>query len=296
MTYTISPLPHVKSDESVKRVMWGTVAALMVSVGIMCVALVYRFGLPGLELIFPGIKILFVTVIAAVVTEIIIYKAASQPITINDGNAVLIGLLLALILPLNVPLWVPIIGAAFAIAVPKYIFGGTGTLVFHPALVGFAFLLAAWPTLMGVESTPNLGSFSDLFLETGAGRLIEFSPIAVLLGGAFVLYKKYVDRRVALSATILLLLLMPIVGMGSQLPYVITGGYFLGLIFLAADPVTTPVTKKGRLIYGVVLAGLILIQLYFNTYFAGMCFAILLMNVFSPLIDRSTIPKPIGGK
>jgi len=285
MTYTISPLPHVKSDESVKRVMWGTIAALIP----ITIAAIYLFGLPALTIIL-------VTVIVAVVTEIVIYKAASQPITIGDGNAVLIGLLLALIMPPSVPIWVPIIGAVFAIAVPKYIFGGTGTLVFHPALVGFAFLLAAWPTLMGTGSTPYLGSFSDLFIETGAGRLVEASPALVLLGGAFVLYKKYVDRRVALSATILLLLLMPIVGMGSQLPYVLTGGYFLGLIFLAADPVTTPVTKKGRLIYGIMLAGLILVQLYFNTYFTGMCFAVLLMNVFSPLIDRSTIPKPIGGK
>ncbi len=285
MTYTISPLPHVKSDESVKRVMWGTVAALLP----ITIAAIYLFGLPALTIIL-------VTVIAAVVTEIVIYKAASQPITINDGNAVLIGLLLALIMPPSVPIWVPIIGAAFAIAVPKYIFGGTGTLVFHPALVGFAFLLAAWPTLMGTGSTPYLGGFSDLLLETGAGRLVEASPALVLLGGAFVLYKKYVDRRVALSATILLLLLMPIVGMGSQLPYVITGGYFLGLIFLAADPITTPATKRGRLVYGTMLAGLILIQLYFNTYFAGMCFAVLMMNVFSPLIDKNTIPKPIGGK
>jgi len=285
MTYTISPLPHVKSNESVKRVMWGTIAALIP----ITIAAIYLFGLPALTIIL-------VTVIVAVVTEIVIYKAASQPITIGDGNAVLVGLLLALIMPPSVPIWVPIIGAAFAIAVPKYIFGGTGTLVFHPALVGFAFLLAAWPTLMGTGSTPNLGGFSDLFLETGAGRLVEASPALVLLGGAFVLYKKYVDRRVAFSATILLLLLMPIVGMGSQLPYVLTGGYFLGLIFLAADPVTTTATKRGRLVYGIMLAGLILIQLYFNTYFAGICFAVLMMNVFSPLIDKNTIPKPIGGK
>ncbi|PXF60979.1 MAG: NADH:ubiquinone oxidoreductase [Candidatus Methanogaster sp.] len=285
MTYTISPLPHVKSKESVKSVMWGTVAALIP----ITIAAIYLFG-------FPALTIILATVIAAVVTEIIIYKAASQPITITDGNAVLVGLLLALLMPSSVPIWVPVIGAAFAIAVPKYIFGGTGTLVFHPTLVGFAFLLAAWPTLMGTGSVPNLGSFSDLFLEAGAGRLAEASPILVLLGGAFVLYKKYVDRRVALSATILLLLLMPIVGMGEELPYVLTGGYFLGLIFLAADPVTSPVTKRGRLVYGIVLAVLILIQLHFNTYFAGMCFAVLMMNVFSPLIDRSTIPKPIGGK
>ena len=287
MTYTISPLPHVKSDENVRRVMWGTIAALLP----VTLASIYLFGMPALTIILA-------TVIAAVVTEIVIYKAASQPITISDGNAVLIGLLLALIMPPSVSehIWVPIIGAAFAIAVAKYIFGGTGTLVFHPTLVGFAFLLAAWPTLMGAASTPYLGSFSNLFLETGAGRLVEASPALVLLGGAFVLYKKYVDRRVALSATILLLLLMPIVGMGSQLPYVITGGYFLGLIFLAADPITTPATKRGRLVYGTMLAGLILIQLYFNTYFAGMCFAVLMMNVFSPLIDKNTIPKPIGGK
>jgi len=285
MTYTISPLPHVKSDESVKRVMWGTVAALLP----VTIAAIYLFGLPALTIILA-------TVITAVVTEIVIYKAASQPITIGDGNAVMIGLLLALLMPPSVPIWVPIIGAAFAVAVPKYIFGGTGTLVFHPTLIGFAFLLAAWPTLMGTGSVPNLGSFSDLFLETGAGRLVEASPALVLLGGAFVLYKKYVDRRVAFSATILLLLLIPLVGMGSQLPYVLTGGYFLGLIFLAADPVTTPATKRGRLVYGVVLALLILIQLHFGAYFTGMCFAILLMNVFSPFIDKNTIPKPIGGK
>jgi electron transport complex protein RnfD len=287
MTYTISPLPHVKSDESVRRVMWGTIAALLP----VTLASIYLFGMPALIIILA-------TVIAAVVTEIVIYKAASQPITISDGNAVLIGLLLALIMPPSVSehIWVPIIGAAFAIAVAKYIFGGTGTLVFHPTLIGFAFLLAAWPTLMGAASTPYLGSFSDLFIETGAGRLVEASPALVLLGGAFVMYKKYVDRRVAFSATILLLLLMPLIGMGSQLHYVLTGGYFLGLIFLAADPITTPATKKGRLIYGIMLAGLILIQLHFNAYFTGMCFAVLLMNVFSPLIDRSTIPKPIGGK
>ena len=285
MTYTISPPPHVKSNETVKRMMWGTVAALM-PVAIMAIIF---FGLPALIIILA-------TVIAAVVTEVVIYKAASQPITIDDGNAVLIGLLLALLMSPGVPVWVPVIGAVFAIAVAKYIFGGTGTLVFHPVLVGFAFLLAAWPTLMGTTSTPNLGSLWDLILENGAGRLIEISPAAVLVGGAFVLYKRYVDRRVAISATILLLLLLPIVGMGSQLPYVLTGGYFLGLIFLAADPITSPVTKKGRLVYGIVLALLIMIQLHFDAYFTGMCFAVLLMNVFSPFIDRNTIPKPIGGK
>jgi electron transport complex protein RnfD len=285
MTYTISPLPHVKSREGVKSVMWGTIAALIP----ISLASIYLFG-------FPAVKIILATVIAAAVTEIIIYRAASQPITIGDGNAVLIGLLLALLMPPGVPIWVPIIGAAFAIAVPKYIFGGTGTLVFHPVLIGFAFLLAAWPTLMGAASTPNLGSFSDIIIETGAGRLVEASPALVLLGGAFVLYKRYVDRRVALSATILLLLLMPIVGMGGEFPYVLTGGYFLGLVFLAADPITSPVTKRGRLVYGVILAGLILIQLHFNAYFTGMCFAVLMMNVFSPLIDKHTIPKPIGGK
>ncbi len=285
MTFTISPLPHVKSNENVKRMMWGTVAALIP----ICTAAIYLFGIPALTIILA-------TVITAVVTEIIIYRAASQPITIGDGNAVLIGVLLALLMSPDVPIWVPVIGAAFAIAIPKYIFGGTGTFVFHPALVGFAFLLAAWPSLMGASSTPHLSSLSDLFIETGAGRLVEASPALVLLGGAFVLYKKYVDRRVAITATVLLILLMPIFGMGSQHPYVMTGGYFLGLIFLAADPITSPVTKRGRLIYGVVLAVLILIQLHFNAYFTGMCFAVLLMNVFSPFIDRNTIPKPIGGE
>ncbi|MEA1944721.1 MAG: RnfABCDGE type electron transport complex subunit D [Euryarchaeota archaeon] len=285
MTYTISPLPHVKSKESVKSVMWGTVAALIP----VSLASIYLFGLPAL-------MVILITVITAVVTEIIIYKAASQPITVDDGNAVLIGLLLALIMPPGVPVWVPVIGAAFAIAVPKYIFGGTGTLVFHPTLIGFAFLLAAWPSLMGTSSTPHLSGFSDLFLETGAGRLVEVSPALVLLGGAFVLYKRYVDWRVAISATILLLLLMPIFGMGSQLSYIITGGYFLGLIFLAADPITSPVTKKGRLVYGTILSLAIIVQLHFNAYFTGMCFAILLMNVFSPFIDKNTMPKPIGGK
>jgi len=285
MTYTISPPPHVKSNETVKRMMWGTVAALM-PVAIMAIIF---FGLPALIIILA-------TVIAAVVTEVVIYKAASQPITIDDGNAVLIGLLLALLMSPGVPVWVPVIGAVFAIAVAKYIFGGTGTLVFHPVLVGFAFLLAAWPTLMGTTSTPNLGSLWDLILENGAGRLIEISPAAVLVGGAFVLYKRYVDRRVAISATILLLLLLPIVGMGSQLPYVLTGGYFLGLIFLAADPITSPVTKRGRFTYGILIVVLILIQLHFDAYFTGMCFAVLLANALGPFIDRNTIPKPIGGK
>jgi len=285
MTFTISPPPHVKSRESVKSVMWGTVAALIP----VSLAAIYLFGLPALMVILAS-------VIAAVVTEVIIYWAASQPITAGDGNAVLIGLLLALILPPDIPIWIPIAGSVFAIAVAKYIFGGTGTLIFHPALIGFAFLLAAWPTLLSTASTPHLGSFSDLFLETGAGRLIEVSPALVLLGGAFVLYKRYVDRRVAISATILLIPSMLILGMGWQLPYILTGGFFLGLIFLAADPVTSPVTKRGRLVYGIVLVVLILIQLHFNAYFTGLCFAILLMNAFGPFIDKNTVPTPIGGR
>ena len=281
MTLTISAPPHRVMGVTVNKIMWGKVLAL---VPVSLVA-IYFFGL-------PAFGILLASVITAVATEVGIQKVFKQEITIADGHAVLIGLMLALILPYDAPIWIAVIGSFFAIAIVKHAYGGIGSYMFNPVLVSWVFLNLSWTSIMTTKSTPHIVALTDLILENGAGFLVGVSPIA-LIGGVVLILMRYVEWRVPLSYFVTTLLLVFL--LKDDLSYVITGAYLFGVLFIATDSVTMPITKKGRIIYGIVCGVLTVLYGYYASYVTGTFYALMLANCIVPYIELKTLPKPFGG-
>jgi len=310
MDYTISAPPHIKSNFSFRSINRSKILALVP----VSLAAVYFFGIPALEIILAA-------VIAAVVTEYGIQKIFKQKVTIKDGHAALIGLMFALLTPPEAPLWIPIFGAFFAIAIGKHAFGGIGSYVFNPVLVSWVFVRSAWVHHMTPVSMPNLGQVSDLVLENGAGLLVDVSPI-LLLGGVYLIYKKYIEWRVPLvfaltvfffnqtvaffSAVVTLIqegVLNPLMYLSTmfifleltdELSYVMVGIVFFGILFLATDTPTSPVTKNGRLIYGFACGLLVSIYGYFGNYVDGTLYGIFLANAIAAYLETKTLPAMYG--
>lgn len=280
MQLTISAPPHIREDINIEQIMWGMVIALLP----VTLIAVYVFGLAALSIIL-------VSVFTAVLTELIIQKMSNKSITIKDGNAVLIGLLIALLLPPNVPLWIPIVGVVIAMVFAKHAFGGLGHTIFNPSLVGVAFLIISWSEIMSPTpaSIPRFSASIPYILEYGATRLADASPLA-MVGALYLLYKEYIDWRIPLGfiAIVALSALLLRIDFSS----IFTGVLVLGVFFLATDHSTTPVTKNGRFIFGASCGILIIIYGQFGGYFEGICYSILLMNCFTALIDKYTSPDP----
>jgi electron transport complex protein RnfD len=254
--------------------------------------------------------------------------------TVLDGSAVLTGLLLGFNLPSNLPIWIILIGAIFAIGFAKMPFGGLGNNLFNPALVGRAALLVAFPAQMTTwpkvgqlgsyldaetGATPlalmkeaiktgdasvldRLPSSLDLFLGAhpdGAGALGEICALALLLGLAYMLWKKIITWHIPVSiiATVFVFAgLLHLVNPAYADPFTVifSGGLMLGAIFMATDYVTSPMTPKGQLIYGVAIGFLTVVIRNWGAYPEGMSFAILIMNAFTPLINNYVKPKRFG--
>ena len=295
----VSVSPHIKSKEDVKSIMWLVVLALVPAM----IAGIVFFGA-------RAVWVILLSTLSAVLTEYLIQKLTKKEITINDGSAAVTGVLLALVIPPSIPLWVPIVGSAFAIAIAKHAFGGLGFNIFNPALAGRAFLVASWPLLMttwllpdGVTGATPLGvlalegkhvfTYGQLFLGNIGGSLGETSALAILLGAGFLLYKKIIDWRIPLSylgtVAVLTILLRQ-----DPLFHLLVGGLMLGAFFMATDYVTTPITSKGRVIFGIGCGLLVVLIRIFGALPEGVAFSILLMNAFTPLIDRYTKTKPFG--
>lgn len=281
MALTISAPPHKVKGITVNKIMWGKVLAL-VPVSLIAI---YFFG-------FPALGILLASVITAVATEAGIQKIFNQEITIVDGHAVLIGLMLALVLPYDAPIWIAVIGSFFAIAIVKHAYGGIGSYMFNPVLVSWVFLSLSWTSIMTTKSTPHIIVLTDLILENGAGFLVGVSPIA-LIGGVVLILMRYVEWRVPLSYFVTTLLLVFL--LKDDLSYVITGAYLFGVLFIATDSATIPITKKGRIIYGIVCGALTVLYGYYASYVTGTFYALMLANCIAPYIEIKTLPKPFGG-
>lgn len=318
----ISTHPHIRINGSIPSIMWNVVGALMPALA----ASIYFFGLSVLWVILSS-------VISAVVTEVIVQAMLKRPITISDGSAVVTGILLAFCLPPGVPIWLPAVGSFVAIAIAKHCFGGLGWNVFNPAMIGRAFLLASWPVWMtrwhpvGVslidstttasplgilkeEGMANLLAhfgnnaaimYQSLFLGNVAGSLGETSCVMLLLGAAWLLYKGYITWHIPLSFLGTIALLTWIFGgqylfYGDPLLAILSGGAVLGAFFIATDMVTSPVTKKGQLIFGAGAGALVVLIRLKAGYPEGVCYAVLLMNALTPLIDRYIKPKIFGEK
>ena len=298
--FSMSPAPHIHSGASTSRVMLDVVIALLPA----SVAAVAIFGIKALWIILA-------CVIGAVVSEALFNICTGRKQTIGDMSAVVTGLLLALNLSTNVPLWQCVVGAAFAIIVVKCLFGGLGCNFANPAITARVFMLITFSAvaggstelysgatpleLIGVEgaSLPGMGA---MFLGTYGGAIGETSSIALLIGFAYLLVRKVISWHipVVFIATVFVLSLVA-GGANFALYQILAGGLFIGAIFMATDYVTSPITKKGKIIFAVGCGLITFIVRYFCSYPEGVSFSILIMNLFVPIIERFSRNIPLGG-
>lgn len=301
--------PHLRDDCSTRRIMLDVILALLPSV----VAGIWFFGV-------RAALVVSVTTAAAVLTEYLMRKGLKREQTISDLSALVTGLLLALNMPPSIPIWIAIVGAVVAIALIKQLFGGLGQNFINPALgarviliVAYASRMTTWTqpltdavataTPLGLLKEEGLKAFSyyDLFWGNVSGCIGETSVFAILIGLAYLLFRKVITWHIPVLFTGTVALFTWIAGpngmfTGDPLYHVLSGGLMLGAVFMATDYVTSPVTRKGTIIFAIG-CGLFtaLFRLYGNMP-EGVSFAIILMNIVTPLIDRYTIPVSFGGE
>lgn len=311
---TVSASPHIRCDESISKIMWAVNLALAPA----ALFSVYRFGLPALTT-------MLVCIIAAVVTEYAIQKWQEKPVVISDGSAVLTGLLLAMNIPATVPWYMPLFGSVVAIAIAKHTMGGLGYNIFNPALVGRAVLLASWPVAMttwptmtskidGVTSATPLGilkmqgytklveifgdkmeMYKALFIGTRSGSMGETSVLLLVLGGIFLIYRGYINWQVPVVMIATVGALTAAFG-HDPVMHMMSGGLVLGAFYMATDMVTIPITVKGQIVFAAGAGALTVLIRLIGGYPEGVCYAILLMNSMTPLIDLWIKPVKYGAR
>ena len=294
---TVSLSPHVRSGATTRRIMLDVCLALLPAV----IFAVYWFG-------FGVLLTVLLSVASAILSEFLMEKALRRPVTIDDGSAAVTGLLLALTLPAGTPWYVPVLGSVFAICIAKQVFGGLGDNFVNPALAGRAFLLASFPAAMTTyplvadavtSATPLSSEFAGSvdYLQAFIGRISgcigEVSTLALLIGAAYLLIRRVIDWRIPLSY-LGTMALLTVIGGGNVLDSVLLGGTVLGAFFMATDYVTSPVTSWGRVIYGVGIGIINYTIRRWGAYPEGTTYAILLMNIAAPLIERFTRPRKYG--
>ncbi|NLJ98986.1 MAG: RnfABCDGE type electron transport complex subunit D [Tissierellia bacterium] len=321
----VSSSPHIRSNESVQRIMLDVIIALTPAI----IGSVYFFGINALKLIL-------ISVASAMFFEAIIQKLFNKPITISDLSAVITGILIAFNLPASAPWWLPIMGSAFAIIVVKQFFGGLGSNFMNPALAARAMLLTSWPTHMStftgtrpdvvasatplaimkygmaadgaasatVEATTSasqsagaeLPTLWNMFIGNNPGALGETSALLLLIGAAYLIIRQVIDWKIPVAYIGTTFVMLILLGVEAEfLPYhILGGGLILGAFYMATDYASSPVTAKGRVIFGIgagILTAIIRVK---GGYPEGVSYSILLMNIAVPLIEKFTAPKVFG--
>lgn len=300
----VSPSPHIFSKNSTTNIMFDVLLALFPAL----VVAIFSFG-------YHAIIVTLVCVVSCVGFEYLSRRVMKRDNTISDLSAVVTGVLLAFNLPPAIPIWVCIIGSFFAIVIVKQMFGGIGQNFANPAITARIILFVSFPTYMSTWSQPfsggvdtiasatplvDIGSANtvDLFLGSVSGSLGEVSALALIVGGIYLSFRHIINPMVPLTfigTTFIFTLLMG----ENPLNHIFAGGLMLGAIFMATDYSTTPSTLKGRLIFAFgcgLITGAIRV---FGSYPEGVSFAILFMNLLTPLVDRATKTMPfskVGGK
>lgn len=311
----VSSSPHVRDHSSTKSIMRDVVIALLPAalVGI------YNFRL-------SAVLVILTTCVTCMLSEYIWQKCMKQPVTTGDFSALLTGLLLALNLPATIPLWMCVVGGVFAIIVAKQMFGGLGQNFMNPALAGRCFMMLSFSSAMtsftvkkgaaymygvAVDATSSAtplaqvkeGGLPDLkamFLGTTTGTIGETSVAALLIGAIYLLVKRIIDWKIPvvyiLTFSVFDIVYQMAAGNAAYpLVYELCGGgLILGAFFMATDYVTSPITAKGKVIYGILLGLLTGLFRFFGESAEGVSFAIIIANVCVPLIERWTVPKPFG--
>ena len=309
--------PHIKSGESVPHIMWTVSAALMPAAALS----VYYFGMSAL-------LVLVLSIVSAMAFEAAVQKLMGAKVAVSDGSAFLTGLLLGMNLPAGVPLYLPVIGSAVAIIITKQLFGGLGYNIFNPALIGRAFLMASFPKFMTTWLIPHgslnpanadvitgatplgilkeegyqklLSHFASqhdmyvqLLLGQRGGAMGEVPIIALLFGAAYLLYKGYITWHIPVTFLATVALLTEVFG-GDPWLALLSGGLVLGAFFMATDYVTVPQLKRAQIAFGVGCGAITVLIRLKGGYPEGVCYAILLMNCFTPLLDRAFRVKRFG--
>lgn len=322
---TVSGSPHIYSDTSVRKIMWGVVIALIPA---MLVSFWY-FGIGAVILTLSA-------VVFCLLTEYLIQRfVLKETSTIQDGSAVITGVLLAFNVPSNLPVWELLIGSVVAIGVAKMSFGGLGKNPFNPALVGRVFLLISFPVDMTSWPTPvtnrfvltdavtgptslgilkegiangesvsslvsSLPHYQQMLFGNMGGSLGEVSALALIIGGLYMIYKKIITWHIPLSYIFTVFVFSGILYVVDPEHYIdpvfhlLAGGLMLGAIFMATDMVTSPMTYKGMIVFGIGCGLLTVLIRVFGAYPEGVSFAILIMNACVPLINRGFKPKRFG--
>ena len=320
-TLILSSSPHVHGGESTSRIMRDVVLSLLPA----SAAAVYFFGLPALW-------VLAICVVGCLACEALCQRLRGQPLSLADNSALVTGILLALNLPPTSPWWLALLGAVIAILLGKQVYGGLGHNPFNPALVARVVLLVSFPVQMTTWTTPAplfsgvdartaatplgemqtavmltgrlpetlQGSLTDYFLGNMAGCAGEVSALALLAGAAYLFWRRVLTWHIPTSFLLSVVLVSGAFWMTdptrypSPLFHLLTGGMMLGVFYMATDMVTSPVTPRGMVIFGIGCGLLTVLIRLFGGYPEGVSFAILLMNAATPLIDRFVRPRLYG--
>ncbi len=302
MNFNLSSSPHVRGAESTRSIMFDVCLALLPATAFG----VYRFGLYSLI-------VLIVSIGFAVLSEYMYQNLTGQKVLISDGSAVLTGLLLGLNMPPHVPLWVPALGSMFAIIVVKQFFGGLGHNFMNPALGGRVFLLISFTSIMSdfaVDATSSATPLAVLaqggrvdkaamFVGLTTGTIGEVSALALLIGGIYLLVKKIISWEIPvcyIGSFVIFIALFGGHGMDTSfiIAHLCGGGLMLGAWFMATDYVTSPITKNGKILFGILLGVLTGVFRIFGVSPEGVSYAIIISNLLVPLIEKVTMPKAFG--
>ena len=300
--FNISSSPHIRSKVTTSNIMLMVLISLLPATAFG----IFNFGLSALVVVI-------VTTASAVLTEYVYQKLMHKKVTIGDYSAAVTGLLLALNLPAEAPWWMCVLGSVFAILVVKQVFGGLGQNFMNPALGARCFLLISFTGRMttfvydGVSGATPLALLKagekvdvlDMFLGNIAGTIGETSVVALLIGGVFLVAMGIISLRIPLTYIITFsIMVIAIGGHGFDLTYLAAhlcgGGLMLGAWFMATDYVTSPITPKGQIVFGVCLGVLTAIFRILGGSAEGVSYAIIVSNLLVPLIETVTLPKPFG--
>jgi len=324
---TVSPSPHIHSEETVKKLMYGVIIAMLPALAISF----FVFGI-------GAIYVTLLSVLSCVIVEYMLTRyVLKKESTIMDGSAIITGILIAFNVPSSLPWWAVVLGSIVAIGVGKSAFGGLGNNPFNPALVGRVFLLVSFPVQMTSWPVPFISRFQFMDATTGAtplavikegidagipvselmkeipsylnlflgglgGSIGEISAIGLFIGFLYMLWKKIITWHTPIAMLGTVFVFTGILWLMNPDKYIdpvfhlITGGVLLGAFFMATDYVTSPMTTKGMLIYGVGIGFITVVIRVFGSYPEGVSFAILIMNGFVPIMNKYIKPKRFGNK
>lgn len=301
--YKMGSSPHIRTNETIERVMYDVVIALLPALLVS----VYFFGVRALT-------VTLVAVLSAVASEALCQKLMKKEIDALDGSAIITGILYAFVVPVTLPYPLVILGSVVSIVLGKMVFGGLGHNVFNPALVGRIFIMISYPVAMtkwiGVDGSAGAtvldylkkgegidGIFNnpyvDMFIGRMGGSLGEVSALAILIGGIYLIIRGQIDWKMP-TIIIGAVFLMALIFGENPFYHILSGGLFLGAFFMATDMVTSPYTTSGKIIYALGIAGITMLIRLKGSYPEGVAFSILIMNGVTSIINKYTKPKKFG--